>query len=545
MNVQHNSRLSIIFFCFVLLYGVVLANLYILQIQKSRFFKSLGEHQYYVTVTLMPPRAEIYDRTETQPLAMNKESLSAFIMPSQLEQPQEVKKFLARHFPIAYERLKKSSHLHFMYVKRRVTEDQKACIEKSDLNDIKFLKEPSRFYPIQSVGPLVGITDIDNNGTGGIELMYNAQLAGTASTYLLAKDARSGHFYFKRETKVAGATGAPVILALDSLLQFLVYEEVKETVEQLGSKEGAALITNPDTGEILVMANYPDFNPNHTESIDIANTKNRIIANAYELGSVIKAFLALAALEEKVVSPDELIDCENRLVTTLNGFKFSTHKANGLIPFSEVIQFSNNMGVAKVAQRLGPKLYDHYTRLGFGQKISIFPGENKGFVNPPSQWSRASIITLSFGYEMSANLVQLAQALSIVANDGYLIRPRLLKVMPGETIAKEGPLYSQTTITTMKEILSKTVAESILKKAHLQDYEIRGKTGTARLLTDGIYDPNRHIFTYMAIVQKGSYKRIVIIFLKETTKKGIMASTSALPLFERIAHKMLIHDKIV
>lgn len=545
MNVQHNGRLSIIFIGFILLYVLVLFNLYILQIRKSRFYKALGSKQYHVTVTIMPPRAEIYDRTGVQPLAMNKESLSAFIMPSRLEDIKAVKTFLARHFPLAYERFKKSKQLHFMYIKRRLSPQQVIAIEKSGLTDIKLLKEPSRFYPIPSIGPIIGITDIDNQGIFGIELLHNAQLSGKSSTYLLQKDCRSGHFYFKRETKVQGTQGEPVTLSIDSVLQFLAYEELKETVEQLGSQEGSVLITNPDTGEIIVMANYPDFNPNETEQLDVAHTKNRSITDAYELGSVIKAFLALAAFEDKVVSPDEYIDCENKTVTTLEGIKFSTYKAHGVIPFSEVIQFSNNVGVAKIAQRIGTNLYEHYKKLGFGQKTGIFPGENKGFINPPTQWSKASLISLSFGYEISANLVQLAQALSIIANDGYLIRPRLLKIGNDEVIKKEGPFYSKESIKQMKEILHKTITEGATKKANLQGYDIMGKTGTARLLTNGVYDPNRHIFTFMAIVQKGAYKRIIITFLKETTKKGLMASTTAVPLFEKIAHKMLIHDKIV
>jgi cell division protein FtsI (penicillin-binding protein 3) len=544
MNAQYNSRLSGIFFLFVGLYFLVLINLYVLQVQKSRFFKSRAERQYHTSITMTPSRAEIYDRTGIQPLAMNKESVSAFIMPSRLEDPEGLKKFLARHFPTAYERLKKSGHLHFMYIKRRLTAKQKALIEKSAISDIQLIKEPSRFYPIQGVGALVGITDIDNHGMFGIEHMYNTQLTGTPSTYLLAKDA-SSHFYFKKEIKVQGSQGAPIILSLDSVLQFLAYEELKETVTDLGSKEGSVLILNPDTGELIVMANYPDFNPNETEDLDINLTKNRIVTDAYELGSVIKAFLALAAFEEEVVTPTELIDCENKLVTTLEGIKFSTYRARGLIPFSEVIQFSNNIGVAKVAKRLGPKLYEHYKRLGFSQKIGILPGENKGFINPPAKWSKASLISLSFGYEISANLLQLAQALSIIANDGYLIAPRILKVAADEKIEKKGPLYKPTTITTMKAILRKTIDEAVLKKAHLQGYEIMGKTGTARLITNGAYDPHRHLFTFMGIVQKGTYKRIIVTSLKETTKKGVMASTSALPLFEKIAQKMLIHDKIV
>lgn len=542
MNTQHNHRLIILFFFFVTLYMLILFNLYIVQIKRASFFKSLAQKQYSMQVTATPPRALIFDRLG-QPLALNKESVSAFITPSKLDNAQALTQFLSKNFKTAAERLKKNSKSHFMYVKRRLTDKELKLIEKSNLTDIKLLKEPSRYYPIPSAGPVVGITDIDNQGLFGVELMYNTSLAGKPTTYLLEKDCSRRNFYFKRETKVEGAQGTPITLTLDSVLQFLAHEELKEYASQIGAKEGSVLILNPENGDILVMASYPDFNANSTDTLDMSLTKNRIGTDAYELGSVIKAFLAMAALEEKVVKPNELIDCENRLHTRLHGIPVNTTKANGVIPFSEVIRESNNIGVAKVAQRVGTKLYDHYRALGFSKKIGIFPGENGGSITHPSRWSKASLISLSFGYEISANLLQLGQALSIVALDGYKVTPRLLKT--DEPIKKEGPFFKHETIEYMRDILRKTIDEGAAKKARIEGYTVMGKTGTARLITNGRYDAHRHIFTFMAIVEKGSYKRVVVIFIKETSKKGLLASSIAVPLFERVAHKMVIHDKII
>jgi cell division protein FtsI (penicillin-binding protein 3) len=545
MNNQRNIRLIPLFFFFIILYMMVLTNLYSIQIKKADFFKALGQQQYRVTLTTMPPRAEIYDRTGIQTLAMNKEVLSAFIMPSRLEHPESLRPFLAHHFPQAYNKLEKNRSLHFMYIKRRLSDQQIKLIQESELSDIKFLKEATRFYPIESVGPIVGITNINNQGIMGVELHYNAQLTGKPSTHILQKEARSGHFYFKRETKIQGTKGQFLTLSIDSALQFLAYEELQETVTQLEAKEGAILILNPDNGEVLAMANYPDFDPNNTEHLDMEYTKNRIVTDAYELGSVIKAFLALAALEEGVVTPDELIDCENTKSITLDGIKFSTLKAHGIVPFSKVIQGSNNIGVAKVAQRLGPKLYEHYKRLGFGQKIGGFIGENKGYITPPDHWSKASIISLSFGYEISATLLQLAYAMTIIANDGYGVKPRLTKQAPDEHTSKIGPLYNQQTITCLKDILRKTVSESIINQATHNGYRIMGKTGTARLLTDGKYDSKRLLCTFAAILQKDDYKRIIITCIKEAKIKNAYGATIAAPLCEHITQKMLIHDKII
>jgi len=538
---QHKPRLIIIFFTFVSLYLFLAVNLYRIQIQNYDFFNERAKKQYGMTMTVTPPRAEIVDRTGSQPLALNIQAIAGFIVPKKIKHPDILIPFLQENFKEAAERLKKQPKNHFMFIKRRLTPEEIELIEQHDISDIKFLKEPSRYYPVAGVGPIVGITDIDNQGLFGIEKICNTTLAGTPTTYELEKDCRSKRFYITRETKVKGTHGKPVMLTLDSLLQFLVYDELKDHVEQMGSKTGSVLICNPENGDILVMANYPDFNPNTPELITQERTKNRIITDAYELGSIIKVFLALAAIEENVVTADEIIDCENKTHSRINGMPISTIKANGRIPFEDVIRFSNNIGVAKVAHRLGPKLYDHYLRLGFSKKLGIFPGETPGRITHPSKWSKSSLTSLSFGYEISANLVQVAQALSIIANDGYLVP---LHLLPANS-KPIGPLYSEQAITQTKDILRKTVAQGASRKARINGYTVMGKTGTARLITNGRYDPRRHIFSFMAIVEKGSYKRVIVVSMKETTKKGYLASRVAVPLFERVAHKMLIHDKII
>lgn len=543
MNSNPNARLIILFFFFFFLYLLVLFNLYTIQVTRSPFFKALAQQQYAMTVTSTPPRAEIFDRTG-KPLALNKDSISAFITPSKLENEEGITLFLKNHFPYAFERIKKNKKSHFMYIKRRLSPQELELIKQSGQSDIKLLKEPGRFYTTPSMGPVLGITDIDNKGLFGIEKVYDRTLAGAPTTYLLEKDARFGNFYFKRETKVEGTQGTPVTLTIDSVLQFLAYEELKEYVKQIGSKNGALLILDPQNGDVLVMANYPDFDPHATETINQAHTKNRIITDAYELGSVIKAFLALAAFEENVVSPNELIDCENKLSTYLQGIRVNTVKANGLIPFTQVLQDSNNIGVAKVAHRVGASLYTHYQNLGFGKKTGIFPGENPGFITPPSRWSKASLNSLSFGYEISATILQLGQAACMVANgDGFLVKPRLIKT--DEPPHKEGPYFSQAALEKLQQVLFTTIDKGAAQKARISGYKVLGKTGTARLLINGRYDPTRHIFTFMAIIEKGPYRRVIIVFLKETMKKGHLASTIAVPLFERVAHKMLIHDKII
>ncbi len=566
MNTSYKIRMVFVFFLFCFGYFLIIGMLYMIQIKQRNFFTHLGQQQYKVTVKQLPPRGIIYDRHNTM-LALNQDILSAFILPNQLDKVERVEPFLKKHFPQALARLHANPHTSFMYIKRKLSERDIYVIESSDIDDIKLLKEPSRFYPGKALSHIIGITDIDNNGLFGIELINNMHLSGSPTTYCLEKDARSGHFYFKKELMSQGSEGQSVHLTIDNDLQFLVYQELKKTVRQFNAQEGAVLVLDPMNGEILTMAQYPVINPHDFTSIEQEKTKNKIVTDAYEPGSVMKAFTALALLEEGLVSPDELIDCENNISSVINGFQFTTVKAHGIIPFAEVIQHSNNIGIAKTAVRLGPLLYDHYVKLGFGKKSSFdWPGQQAGFVNPPTRWSHSSLIALSFGYEIRATLLQLAQAFSIIANDGRLIPFTIIKndginmvagssrrfapqddnegVMSsraerGDPLIKVKSLYSPTALNTLKTILQKNNA------IRMPGYTVWGKTGTANLVVDGHYSPEHNIYTFVGIIEKDEYKRLIVTFIKDAQRKDLRAAGVAVPLFDRVVQDLLLHEKMI
>jgi len=490
-----------------------------------------------------PARAAIFDRTGKQFLAMNKDCFSLFILPRQIKSPEKLTPFLKNHFPSAFDRYQKNKDQHFMFVQRKLTDKQVKMVKENNNEDLKLLKEPSRFYPVESAGPIVGMTDIDNKGLFGIELQFNESLSGKPSTFSLEKDARSGYFHFKKETKIKGKSGKPVILTLDSDLQFLVAEELQEAIEKHEAKDGSVIVMDPQSGDILAMVTCPHFDANNTQKIILENCKNKIVTESYELGSVLKVFAALAALEEGVVTPDEQIDCKNKTTTYIDGRKINTVKAHGVISFSEVVEKSNNIGIAIVAKRLGEKLYDHYRNMGFGEKTNIqFPGEQRGFVNHPKNWSKQSVISLSYGYEISCTLLQIANAFCLIANNGAPIQPRLVL---NHNVKKQKPIYCKKSIDEIKKILEHTTLKGTTKRARIKGYTVMCKTGTANLLKNGKYDPNRNIFTCAGIIQKNDHQRVIVTFLKEIPQKDVYAQTIAVPLFEKVAEKTLIHDKII
>lgn len=535
-------RTAIVFFFCIGCYMVLLGNLFVIQIMNQSFFAALGIHQYTLTLSQLPSRAPILDRQGTV-LASNKASLSAFLIPKEITDYETIQQFLTIHFPQAAQRLPHRLDSAFFYIKRRLTPEEQEFIAHAQLPHIHLLEESSRFYLLPSAAPVIGFTNIDNVGCAGIELSYNSQLTGTPTKMRLEKDARSGYFYFSKEIQQEGQKSIAVQLTLDADLQFLVDDEIKRACEQYHATETHAVLLNPQNGDILALSSYPHALPDDPH-FDFHFTKPRTVTEQYELGSVLKVCAALAALEEGVVTPDELIDCKNSTSCIIDGRPITTWTPHGLLPFGDVIAFSNNIGIAQVAKRLGPRIYDHYQRMGFGKKTGIpLAAEAAGFVNPPSKWSRQSIISLSYGYEISVSLLQLAHAFALIAHDGKKVAPRLLLSDP-ITISEE-PLYSEASIAAIKNMLRKTTTHGTGKRAHLAGFDVMSKTGSANTLVNGRYDHDKNMYTAAAIIEKGNYKRVVVVSVKEADMPHAFASTIAMPLLRRIAEKMVIHERVV
>lgn len=539
---NYKPKLLFVLLFFFFLYAIVLFRLFFIQIYQRDFFKLLAKQQYVTEIKTQPPRALIFDRTRT-PLAINRERLSAFILPHRLHQPQRTKRILEHHFPKVFKKLQKKKRRRFLWLERRLSDERVAKIKEHESPDIYFLAEPERFYPFPPTAHVVGFTNIDNVGIAGTELLFNSRIGGTPTTFTLEKDARSNYYYFQKSVKEQGEAGEPVTLTIDRNLQFFASEELEKAVEKHEAKGGAVLAIDPDSGEILAMASSPGFDPNLARIRDLEKTKNILVTECFELGSVIKVFAALAALEEEVVTIDEEIDCEGKM-TYIDGFRVENWKSlgPGKHPFWEVVARSNNVGIAKVAKRLGPKLYHHLQRLGFGNATGIrFPGERSGFVNPPRNWSRSSLIVLSFGYEIMATLLQLARAFSIVANGGYSVQPSLVSFPERKRLSFVSTrLYSREPIQQVKDILE---LKGWMKKRYgIEGYRIMGKTGTARSVKDGRYSSTDHVYTYGGIIERGGYRRVVVTFVKEPKKAHMWASEVSLPLFANFVQKMIVYE---
>lgn len=539
MNKRNVVRIGFIFSLFFILFIIESFTLFYLQIYQHHFFIDLAQRQYTLKITSTPERGCIYDRHSTL-LASNKEGITAFIIPKRIEHKETLLPFLEIHFPSAFERYKNNPEGQFCYIKRGLSDKEEQLIKEAQLSDIQFIKEPQRMYHLPEALTLTGITNRENLGLFGLEWLYNKELTGTPSEYTLERDARSHYFSSTKKDISTGNDSQTIYTTIDAQLQRIAQEELTKKALECSAQEGALLIMNPETGEILAAATYPAFDKDNTTDFDMRTTKNNCFTQCYEFGSVCKAFTAVAALEEKVVTPDELIDCHNTKLAYFKKRKISTVIPLGKATFEEVIQHSNNIGIAKVAYRLQERLYDYLKLLGLGQKTGLnFPGQQCGFVNPPDKWSAHSIISLSYGYEMSASLLQIMRAFCIFSNGGHLITPHIIK----QESYPQGPeIISQKTIDSMRTILQKTSQAGTGKYANIPGYTILNKTGTANFLVDGKYDPDKKIYCYAGLLEKGNYKRAIAGYLKDTSHKGSYSSTVIAPLCKTVMEKMVIQE---
>jgi cell division protein FtsI (penicillin-binding protein 3) len=334
-------------------------------------------------------------------------------------------------------------------------------------------------------------------------------------------------------------------------VQYIAEQELDEVVTRTRAAAGVVIVVEPQTGAILALAVRPTFDPNAPRG-DANLWRNRAINDAYEPGSTFKLVAAAAALEERLVSPGELIDGEDGSLVVENTVVHDSHK-NGWMTFAQVLQKSSNIGMVKVAQRLGPdRLARYVSAFGFGQKTDVdLSGEQRGLIKEPQAWSRRTLASLAMGQEIGVTPMQLVMAVSAIANGGTLMRPFVVsevRTPAGETVARFDPIVRRRVVSTetagvMTDILRGVVlAGGTGTLAAVAGYDVAGKTGTAQkadLLTGG-YSATRMVSSFVGYLPADDPKLCILVMVDEPQTAhwgGIVAA----PVFQRIAAQAVRH----
>jgi len=566
---QPSQRSHFILVASLLTFGffMVMIRLMIIQGFQNHEWLKRAEQEHEKNISIEAERGTIYDRAGNV-LALNVDVPSVYAVPTAIRNPAAASRLLAPILKIDSKLLLKklSDDKSFVWLQRKIGPETAQEIEKHHIEGIGFVMESQRFYPKRALfGHLLGFAGLDNRGLEGVELKYDASLRGEKGWLVVERDAHGKSIFPKGFDYIAPSRGKDLHLTVDEVIQYVSERELDRAIEKSHAKGGTVIVMDPWSGEILSMAVRPRFNPNRVGEHHPSEWRNRAITDVYEPGSTLKIVTAAAALEEKVVTPDEMIDCEEGAFF-IAGTVIHDHTPVGVVPFRQVVAKSSNIGTAKVAQRLGEERLVSYMRaFGFGERLGIdLRGESPGLVRDPKQWSKRSLVSMAMGQEIGVTPLQMATAASVVANGGYLMTPHLIKEVD-EGMKGPGPrpvdqksdrrsaapqtrrrVISEGTAREMVRILEEVVSKSgTAEQAAIPGYSVAGKTGTAQKIdpATGRYAPDRFVSSFVGFAPAEDPAVTILVIVDEPEGKG-WGGTVAAPVFAAIGKEVLHYLKV-
>jgi cell division protein FtsI (penicillin-binding protein 3) len=398
---------------------------------------------------------------------------------------------------------------------------------------------------------VIGYVGTDDEGLSGVEREFDDQLRGKPGRMLVSVDARR-HWFASVEKQPE--PGENVVLTIDQQIQYIAERELQTAMEQTHAKTGTVIVENPHTGEILALANRPTFNPNDSRKITPAKLRDHAVSDVYEPGSTFKLVTLSAALDEKLVHPSEVFDCQMGSIV-VNGRRIHDWHPFGDLTVAGILANSSDVGTIKVALRLGDdRLYKYIRAYGFGQPTGIeLPAETRGLTKPVSRWSKVSIGAISMGQEIGISPIQLAAMVSTIANDGMWVAPR---IVAGTTEPRNTPqtiafhpgverrVIAPLTAAEMKQMMEGVVLHGTGRKAILDGYSAAGKTGTAQKFdaATGMYSHTKFVSSFAGFAPVNNPAIMVAVILDSPVAPHIYQQEGgwvAAPVFQRIAQAVL------
>ncbi len=494
----------------------------------------IARRQAETTLRLGSLRAEVRDRNGTL-LAVSASVESVAASPREIRDPAHTASVLARVLrrPPAELQARLAGSRGFVWIKRWATPGEVARLRELDLEGVHLHPERRRFYPNgQRAAAYLGFTDRDGRGLSGLELVFDRELRGSGAALPARRDA-SGKKLLSVDSAAERRPGRPLAVALDARLQHFAERALGRAVERSGARRGTLIALDPRTGEVLVTAEVPAFDPNRFWLADPSRFRARAFVDAFEPGSTLKPFTIAIALEEGVIQPDDEFDCEDGVWRVLDR-NIHDFRPHGVLSVREILRVSSNIGAAKIADRLGSaKLVSGLQRFGFGARTkSGFPGEASGVLRSLRPQQAVERANLAFGQGISVTALQLASAAAVLANGGWRISPRLARQeRPG---AVRERVISERTAKLVMEMLRDAVARGTGRAASLPHHAVAGKTGTAQKVVDGSYSRERTVVSFLGIVPALNPRLVVVVVLDEP-EQAYTGGAVAAPVFREVA----------
>lgn len=564
IDIDKMNRLQFLFLIVILICLSILIKLFYLQVIKKDFYNTKAEAQHFMVNNIQPKRGEIFldsmDNTE-YPLAINRTYLKLYAIPNLIEadilkMSQDLAEILDMDTETIYYRLSKEDDI-YEPIKSKLTDEEIKKINKLNYKGLDFIKETYRYYPdgmtSSHIIGFVGYQKDELVGNYGLEGYWEKELRGLSANFTSEKDVGGNYITIgKTDGNKEVVNGQDLYLTIDQAIQHFSCDELKKSVESYEALGGSVIVLNPNSGDILAMCNYPEFDPNNYSQVEnIEAYNNGSIFYAYEPGSVFKAITMAMALDLDLVAPDTtyfdtgFYEVEDYII------KNSDLKAYGEQSMVQVLDESLNTGAAWVAEKIGHERFKNYAEnFGFGQKTNIeLNSEVAGNINNLNKSGRVYLTTASYGQGITVTPLQLITAFGSLANEGYLYKPRIIKkiVYPNGKIEETHPdligkVISDKAAKQISAMLVSVIESGHASLAKVDGYYLGGKTGTAQIARGGRYSSENTNHTFVGFGPSKDPK--FVILTKLNSPKRAWAALTAAPLFGKISKFILDYYKI-
>lgn len=560
-----DGRLFIIGLAFVVAWAGMGFRLFNLQGAQAVELATRGFDQRIREAEIPAPRGTIYDRDGVE-LALTVDGWDVVVDPQLLDDPGAAALVLApfsgRDVNTLTDELIDAQSIGSRYeqIAVRVRNDRKATIEEAvdaaDLSGVFYQRVPLRIYPAGSVAAqVIGLTRYDDGaGIEGLEKTFNSELVGDPGRLIVERDPY-GRVIPQGETLVDPATpGSDIITTIDREIQFASEQALEDAVVRTNALGGSVVVMNPESGEILAMANWPAIDLNDRSTYDADAMRNRAATDIFEPGSTLKTVTISAALEEGIVTPDTPIDTPKTV--TIGEFDYTDHGYNPpWMPVKDVVKKSSNVGTIEIERRLGRTLhYQYLTEFGLGTTASLdVEGERYGPLLPTSEWNNTTGSSIGIGYAIGTTAIQMAAVYSTIANDGVWTEPFLVKEIrpatgePIETHPRTRTVLSPETAQSMRWMLGRVVEDNGTgRRAYMDAYTAGGKTGTTNKFDTEL---GRYVeatnASFIGMAPLDDPKVVVVVVLDSPNGLGSdgvelnLGGASAAPVFREVAEAAL------
>mgnify|MGYP002854122441 FL=1 len=546
IHIRMNFIFHIILICFVILF----LRVFYLEVFSYQKLNTLANNLWSRDLEIEADRGKILDRNGVV-LADNLTTVSLVLVPNQITQKEKATKELASILGVPYEEMKKHVYKRTSIERvhpegRRLSSAVADKISNLQLDGVYLVKEAKRNYPYKDfLSHSLGYVGIDNQGLSGIELQYDSYLRGINGKIQFYSDAH-GKSLSKSSVYVAPIAGLNVQLTIDYKIQSSLEREMDNIRDMFQPDMALGIVVDPNTGEILAMSSYPDYDPNQYKNYSQeVLSRNLPVWASYEPGSTFKVVTMASAINEGVVDiyHDHFYDSGKVHVdgSTLKCWKSGGH---GDQTYIQVLQNSCNPGFVHLGQLLGKeKLFSYIQKFGFGSKTGVdLSGESTGIVFPLEKVGNVELATSAFGQGPSVTPIQQVMAVSAVVNGGSLYQPFIVKRISDNTntVLKEyQPVFKRKVITEETSLIMRDALESVVSKgggrsAYIEGYRIGGKTGTAQKQENGVYLVNNYIMSFMSVVPSNDPQAVFYLAIDNPKNTAMLSSYTTTPIARRV-----------